>query len=1567
MCLTLTSWHLCVGILAIVFSSLVSAATTYNGTNGVREKLLINNSVSACSGCHFNGALDPDFTSSYDAFSNYAIVYHGNNKLNAVQTMIDRTSLPTNDPSFMPQGGLSQISADEMALLAAWKTNGAVEHDNPTTTTLSTISNKGKVFKTSNDSSYFTVYANVDDSGIDATSYSIQYGLSQSPSFESSTQTVDGSGGGAGTTQITQQLTNLDCGDIYYYRVKASNDTYVSTTGGWQQEATPDCNTPPVIQNPPFSLSSATEDTPYQFSAAALDSEGDNINYSLNNAPTGMVISDSGLIQWTPLEGVTSSGLVTVTAADNGADGVVADSENFTLSVTQVNDAPQINSIAKTSAVEGNLYSYQLVVIDPDDSGLELNYQVAPITGDMLISSSGLLTWTPENGITSSGTITVTVSDGGEDGALAATQVFEILVSGVNTPPSITSSPVTSAQEDVQYQYQLEVLDLDDANNGSDLLFSLSNQPSAMTISNTGLIQWTPLEGQRDLVNVEVIVADGGENSSLPDNQIFSISVQSINDAPQLTNPGEQVITELDNLVLDLSLFYSDPDDDNDGKQLTWQLINGPQGMQLSALGNLTWQSQEQSAGSYDLDISLADGGEDGAAAASLSFLLTVNLLDTDSDLIADYLDNCILVANNDQLDFDQDQLGDVCDSDDDNDGLPDTVELANELNPMDASDALLDSDGDGESNQQEYLHCAQGNEEDVSQCLQIQVDSVPPVITSNGSQSVISQGYFTPVNVSAQAFDVKDGELEVSADFLGPFRPGKHTVIWQAQDQTGNVASLQQEVIVKPRIELTGSTLVLASENSRINIPLSLSGPAPEYPVLIDYQVSGSASREQFDLTSGQIAIQQGLTADLVVNWLASVEAESVEAESDIEIRLIQASDSVFLADDLNYQIHLIAENIAPRISLTLSQAGEERRVLYQDLGDFIIRTQISDSSQQMLINEWQSNHDELQLESHLMANEINQFQLDPNLFEPGFYSLTLISSDGELTDKKNISFRIEAEAPILTAQDTDNDGIGDNIEGLLDSDNDGIQDYLDPIDDPQYMHKTLLQNDLLDSSQQLLQTQAGLVLKAGPYVIENGQAGVALPASLFKDLNTSLATNSSDFNLLSVNAEQSHHTELEQQGENHSEDKTIIGKVIDLEIHDVNSASNAQLVIPLTVGIPMNGEYWLYQDEQWREFNISSVDSLASAFRQQGYCPSIESTDYQLGLMPFAQCLLVTIKDGGINDADGSENGVVVNTGALLMDSLFVVDTEEGLIQPSNSPGAGHVSWFLLLFSLLFVASRAQAEFNIQPLIELSAGRDDNISRGESEENSIEDNFVRLDALLIMDYEIHFNKSISLELKLGQQEQQETQLLGRKEIGGRLIYRWQNSFHYNSPWYQIFSDITIWDFGKQQRDSTLYTQQAMASARLTTRISGSIGGEYKVRDSESRVYDNQQSRAFLHLDYTWSDNLSLYSGYSYLVGDIVTSAQSEYCNGLTATSVYYLLNAAQEVEQDSILNASYCGNWISYRLPATSQVLTLGANLGFGHSSSIDLSWLYATIEADAGNRYQRNILQVNYLKAF
>jgi len=86
---------------------------------------------------------------------------------------------------------------------------------------------------------------------------------------------------------------------------------------------------------------------------------------------------------------------------------------------------------------------------------------------------------------------------------------------------------------------------------------------------------------------------------------------------------------------------------------------------------------------------------------------------DSDGDGVFDSVDNCPAIANPNQADFDGDKLGDVCDPDDDNDGLPDAWEVANGLNPKNARDRNLDSDGDGYSNFEEYQNGTNPNKVD--------------------------------------------------------------------------------------------------------------------------------------------------------------------------------------------------------------------------------------------------------------------------------------------------------------------------------------------------------------------------------------------------------------------------------------------------------------------------------------------------------------------------------------------------------------------------------------------------------------------------------------------------------------------------------------------------------------------------------------------------------------------------------------------------------------------------------------------------------------------------------------
>ncbi len=76
---------------------------------------------------------------------------------------------------------------------------------------------------------------------------------------------------------------------------------------------------------------------------------------------------------------------------------------------------------------------------------------------------------------------------------------------------------------------------------------------------------------------------------------------------------------------------------------------------------------------------------------------------DADGDGRGAFRDNCPDIGNPDQADHDGDGSGNVCDSDDDNDGMPDAFEQMHQLNPFFAGDAAEDADDDGLTNLAEF------------------------------------------------------------------------------------------------------------------------------------------------------------------------------------------------------------------------------------------------------------------------------------------------------------------------------------------------------------------------------------------------------------------------------------------------------------------------------------------------------------------------------------------------------------------------------------------------------------------------------------------------------------------------------------------------------------------------------------------------------------------------------------------------------------------------------------------------------------------------------------------------
>jgi hypothetical protein len=102
-------------------------------------------------------------------------------------------------------------------------------------------------------------------------------------------------------------------------------------------------NHPPVITSTP--VSSATVGVLYTYQVQASDPDNDPLQYRMLQAPSGMVITQNGLISWTP----ATVGHVSVQfQVDDGRGGNVT--QSYVITVSPANQPPRITSTPNTSA-----------------------------------------------------------------------------------------------------------------------------------------------------------------------------------------------------------------------------------------------------------------------------------------------------------------------------------------------------------------------------------------------------------------------------------------------------------------------------------------------------------------------------------------------------------------------------------------------------------------------------------------------------------------------------------------------------------------------------------------------------------------------------------------------------------------------------------------------------------------------------------------------------------------------------------------------------------------------------------------------------------------------------------------------------------------------------------------------------------------------------------------------------------------------------------------------------------------------------------------------------------------
>ena len=294
-------------------------------------------------------------------------------------------------------------------------------------------------------------------------------------------------------------------------------------------------------------LETAKEDLPYNYTITATDATGNSLTYSTQVKPDWLSINPAtGVLSGTPSNDDVGTHDITVRVAN----GIMNADQIFTITVSNTNDAPVINSVALAMVKEDDVYSYTFVATDIDE-GSVLSYS-APKRSSWLTFNpvTQLLRGTPTNNDVGIHDVTLRVTDD----SVSADQNFTITVMNVNDAPVITSVAVVQVDEDSSYSYRVSAEDVDSLDV---ILFSSPIKPSWLTFDEkTGVLTGIPSNGEVGSHQVTLRASD----SQVKVDQSFTLVVKNVNDTPVITSQPATTTYEDDAYSYILAAFDVDTD-----------------------------------------------------------------------------------------------------------------------------------------------------------------------------------------------------------------------------------------------------------------------------------------------------------------------------------------------------------------------------------------------------------------------------------------------------------------------------------------------------------------------------------------------------------------------------------------------------------------------------------------------------------------------------------------------------------------------------------------------------------------------------------------------------------------------------------------------------------------------------------------------------------------------------------------------------------------------------------------------------------------------------------------------
>ncbi|MCF6324670.1 MAG: hypothetical protein L3J89_10165 [Gammaproteobacteria bacterium] len=510
------------------------------------------------------------------------------------------------------------------------------------------------------------------------------------------------------------------------------------------------------------------------------------------------------------------------------------------------------------------------------------------------------------------------------------------------------------------------------------------------------------------------------------------------------------------------------------------------------------------------------------------------------------------------------------------------------------------------------------------------------------------------------------------SASF-GAFRPGTNTISWVVPTQEGidSAVGVTQTLNIEPQVMFGPAAVIPVGEGSQVTIPVFLNGSAPQYPIIIEYSVSGNASNpEDHNAISGTVDIISGTKGEIKFN----VASDNIYDANEEIIFTLHSPQNASLGLKSTQRVVITETYVPPHLDLIVDQFGYDSSIILNNTSSAASTVTasvavVSFNAAKNIDIDWSATDNALLTQSTISNNQ-----------------LTFAA-----TSMPNGTYKIRAT----------------------------VTDYEDPEYRQYHFERTILSHDLsnlLELPQPpadvpyIFATSAGATIN-WPFVPENVEV-VFQPQPLYTarlgsynfrlfteklpiipgglklrrgDISLQANSQTGGYNLVKSDI-------AEYGGPNGgpslypADDNRLPDQIVEFEIAGLTTpGQRISIVIPQESPVPENPLYRKYMPHTgWVTFVENANNSLASTIKVNGICPPPGDSAYTPGLAAGDNCIQLTIEDGGPNDADQQANSIIKDPGGVTSETATTTSVSASSDNDSGGGGGGGLNllWLLMLF---------------------------------------------------------------------------------------------------------------------------------------------------------------------------------------------------------------------------------------------------------------------------------------------